>query len=168
MFATGTPISNTMCEMYVMQTYLQKETLEQMGLSHFDAWAANFGEVTTALELTVEGSGFRFKSRFNRFVNLPELMSMFREVADVQTAEMLNLNIPKLRGGKAIIVETEPDFYVKDLMQEMVERADRIRNGAVSPNEDNFLKITHEAKTSGNGRASAACGCAQQSGWKTE
>lgn len=92
-FATGTPISNTMCEMYVMQTYLQKETLEQMGLSHFDAWAANFGEVTTALELTVEGSGFRFKSRFNRFVNLPELMSMFREVADVQTAEMLNLNI---------------------------------------------------------------------------
>lgn len=72
-------ISNTMCEMYVMQTYLQKETLEQMGLSHFDAWAANFGEVTTALELTVEGSGFRFKSRFNRFVNLPELMSMFRE-----------------------------------------------------------------------------------------
>ena len=148
-FATGTPISNTMCEMYVMQTYLQKETLEQMGLSHFDAWAANFGEVTTALELTVEGSGFRFKSRFNRFVNLPELMSMFREVADVQTAEMLNLNIPKLRGGKAIIVETEPDFYVKDLMQEMVERADRIRNGAVSPNEDNFLKITHEARLLG-------------------
>lgn len=149
MFATGTPISNTMCEMYVMQTYLQKETLEQMGLSHFDSWAANFGEVTTALELTVEGSGFRFKSRFNRFVNLPELMSMFREVADVQTAEMLNLNIPKLRGGKAIIVETEPDFYVKDLMQEMVERADRIRNGAVSPNEDNFLKITHEARLLG-------------------
>ena len=148
-FATGTPISNTMCEMYVMQTYLQKETLEQMGLSHFDSWAANFGEVTTALELTVEGSGFRFKSRFNRFVNLPELMSMFREVADVQTAEMLNLNIPKLRGGKAIIVETEPDFYVKDLMQEMVERADRIRNGAVSPNEDNFLKITHEARLLG-------------------
>ncbi len=85
-FATGTPISNTMCEMYVMQLYLQKAALEEMGIYHFDSWAANFGEVTTALELTVEGSGFRFKSRFNKFTNLPELMNIFREVADVQTA----------------------------------------------------------------------------------
>ena len=84
-FATGTPVSNTMCELYVMQLYLQKEALEQMGIYHFDSWAANFGEVTTALELTVEGSGFRFKSRFNKFTNLPELMNIFREVADVQT-----------------------------------------------------------------------------------
>ena len=87
-FATGTPISNTMCEMYVMQLYLQKAALEEMGIYHFDSWAANFGEVTTALELTVEGSGFRFKSRFNKFTNLPELMNIFREVADVQTADM--------------------------------------------------------------------------------
>ena len=91
-FATGTPISNTMCEMYVMQLYLQKAALEEMGIYHFDSWAANFGEVTTALELTVEGSGFRFKSRFNKFTNLPELMNIFREVADVQTADMSCLN----------------------------------------------------------------------------
>ena len=83
-FATGTPVSNTMCELYVMQLYLQKEALEQMGIYHFDSWAANFGEVTTALELTVEGSGFRFKSRFNKFTNLPELMNIFREVADAE------------------------------------------------------------------------------------
>ena len=103
-FATGTPISNTMCEMYVMQLYLQKAALEEMGIYHFDSWAANFGEVTTALELTVEGSGFRFKSRFNKFTNLPELMNIFREVADVQTADMLDLDVPALRGGKPIIV----------------------------------------------------------------
>ena len=98
-FATGTPISNTMCEMYVMQYFLQREALEQMGIHHFDSWAANFGEVTTALELTVEGSGFRFKSRFNKFTNLPELMNIFREVADVQTSDMVDLDVPKVRGG---------------------------------------------------------------------
>ena len=126
-FATGTPISNTMCEMYVMQQYLQKQTLEEMGIYHFDSWAANFGEVTTALELTVEGSGFRFKSRFNKFVNLPELMNVFREVADVQTSDMLNLDVPDLRGGKPIIVESEPDWYVKQVMEDFVVRAERIR-----------------------------------------
>ncbi len=148
-FATGTPISNTMCEMYVMQLYLQKEALEQMGIYHFDSWAANFGEVTTALELTVEGSGFRFKSRFNKFTNLPELMNIFREVADVQTADMLELDVPALRGGKAIIVESEPDWYVKQVMENFVVRAERIRNGGVDPSEDNFLKITHEARLLG-------------------
>ena len=148
-FATGTPISNTMCEMYVMQLYLQKEALEQMGIYHFDSWAANFGEVTTALELTVEGSGFRFKSRFNKFTNLPELMNIFREVADVQTADMLELDVPTLRGGKAIIVESEPDWYVKQVMEDFVVRAERIRNGGVDPSEDNFLKITHEARLLG-------------------
>lgn len=148
-FATGTPISNTMCEMYVMQLYLQKEALEQMGIYHFDSWAANFGEVTTALELTVEGSGFRFKSRFNKFTNLPELMNIFREVADVQTADMLDLDVPALRGGKAIIVESEPDWYVKQVMEDFVVRAERIRNGGVDPSEDNFLKITHEARLLG-------------------
>ena len=118
-FATGTPISNTMCEMYVMQLYLQKAALEEMGIYHFDSWAANFGEVTTALELTVEGRGFRFKSRFNKFTNLPELMNIFREVADVQTADMLDLDVPALRGG------------------------------GVDPSVDNFLKITHEARLLG-------------------
>ena len=148
-FATGTPISNTMCEMYVMQLYLQKEALEQMGIYHFDSWAANFGEVTTALELTVEGSGFRFKSRFNKFTNLPELMNIFREVADVQTSDMLDLDVPALRGGKAMIVESEPDWYVKQVMEDFVVRAERIRNGGVDPSEDNFLKITHEARLLG-------------------
>ncbi|MHB8130777.1 MAG: helicase-related protein [Mobilitalea sp.] len=148
-FATGTPISNTMCEMYVMQLYLQKSSLEQMGIHHFDSWAANFGEVTTALELTVEGSGFRFKSRFNKFTNLPELMNIFRECADVQTADMLDLNVPKLKGGKYTIVESESDWYVKQVMEDFVVRAERIRNGGVDPSEDNFLKITHEARLLG-------------------
>ena len=148
-FATGTPISNTMCEMYVMQLYLQKAALEEMGIYHFDSWAANFGEVTTALELTVEGSGFRFKSRFNKFTNLPELMNIFREVADVQTADMLDLDVPALRGGKPIIVESEPDWYVKQVMENFVARAERIRGGGVDPSEDNFLKITHEARLLG-------------------
>ncbi|SFQ08943.1 Adenine-specific DNA methylase, N12 class [Lachnospiraceae bacterium XBB1006] len=148
-FATGTPISNTMVEMYVMQLYLQKVALEQMGIYHFDSWAANFGEVTTALELTVEGSGFRFKSRFNKFINLPELMTLFREVADVQTADMLELNVPALRGGKYIIVDSEPDEYVKFVMEDFVKRAERIRSGGIDPTEDNFLKITHEARLLG-------------------
>jgi len=148
-FATGTPISNTMCELYVMQTYLQKNALERMGIYHFDSWAANFGEVTTALELTVEGSGFRFKSRFNKFTNVPELMNIFREVADVQTADMLTLDVPTLRDGKYIIVESEPDWYVKQVMEDFVVRAERIRNGSVDPSVDNFLKITHEARLLG-------------------
>ena len=148
-FATGTPVSNTMCELYVMQLYLQKEALERMGIHHFDAWATNFGEVTTALELTVEGSGFRFKSRFNKFTNLPELMTTFREVADVQTADMLNLPVPGLRTGNYIIVDSEPDWYIKQVMEDFVARAERIRGGGVDPSVDNFLKITNEARLLG-------------------
>jgi N12 class adenine-specific DNA methylase len=148
-FATGTPISNTMCEMYVMQSFLQKDTLEQMGIYHFDSWAANFGEVTTALELTVEGSGFRFKSRFNKFTNLPELMNLFKEVADIQTRDMLDLDVPELRDGKYVIVESEPDWYTKMVMDQFVERAERIRGGGVDPSVDNFLKITHDARLLG-------------------
>lgn len=148
-FATGTPISNTMCEMYVMQSFLQKDTLEQMGIYHFDSWAANFGEQTTALELTVEGSGFRFKTRFNKFINLPELMNLYREVADIQTRDMLDLDVPSLRDDKYIIVESEPDWYVKEVMEDFVKRAERIRGGGVDPSEDNFLKITHEARLLG-------------------
>ena len=148
-FATGTPVSNTICEMYVMQLYLQKEALERMGIRHFDTWAANFGEVTTALELTVEGTGFRLKSRFNRFTNLPELMNTFRETADVITADMISLPVPTLRGGKPIIVNSEPGWFVKNVMEDFVVRAERIRNGNVDPREDNFLKITHEARLLG-------------------
>ncbi|MBR4026431.1 MAG: DEAD/DEAH box helicase family protein, partial [Lachnospiraceae bacterium] len=148
-FATGTPVSNSMCELYVMQRYLQKDALERMGIYHFDAWAANFGEVTTALELSVEGSGFRFKSRFNKFTNLPELMTLFKDVADVQTADMLSLPVPTLKGGKYNIVESEPDWYVKQVMEDFVVRAERIRNGTVDPTVDNFLKITGEARLLG-------------------
>jgi len=110
---------------------------------------SNFGEVTTALELTVEGSGFRFKSRFNKFTNLPELMNIFREVADVQTADMLNLEVPDLRDGKYVIVESEADWYVKQVMEDFVKRAEAIRGGGVNPSVDNFLKITHEARLVG-------------------
>ena len=148
-FATGTPVSNTMCELYVMQLYLQKKTLERMGIYHFDSWAANFGEVTTALELTVEGSGFKFKSRFNKFTNVPELMTSFREVADVQTPDMLNLPVPALKSGKPIIVESEPDWYVKQVMEDFAKRAEKIHAGGVDPRVDNFLKITGEARLLG-------------------
>ena len=148
-FATGTPISNTMCEMYIMQLYLQKETLERMGIYHFDSWATNFGEITTALELTVEGNGFRFKSRFNKFTNVPELMNIFKEVADVVTSDMIDLPVPKLREGKPIIVKSEPDWFVKQVMEEFVTRAEAIRDGGVDPSVDNFLKITHEARLLG-------------------
>lgn len=148
-FATGTPISNTMCEMYVMQLYLQKEEMEEMGIKHFDAWAANFGEVTTALELTVEGGGFRFRSRFNKFANVPELMTLFRKMADVQTSDVLDLDTPAIRGGKPIIIKSEPDWYVKEVMEDFVVRAERIRKGMVEPTTDNFLKITHEARLLG-------------------
>ena len=148
-FATGTPISNTMCEMYVMQLYLQKGEMERMGIHHFDAWAANFGEVTTALELTVEGTGFRFKSRFNKFTNLPELMNAFKEVADVVTPDMIKLPVPSLRGDKPAIVQSEPGWYVKRAMEDFAARAEKIRGGMVDPGVDNFLKITHEARLLG-------------------
>ena len=148
-FATGTPISNTMVEMYVMQQFLQKDTLEQLGIYHFDSWAANFGEQTTALELDATGSGFRFKTRFNKFTNLPELMNIFRETADIQTRDVLDLDTPELRDGKYIIVESEPDWYVKQVMETFVQRAEAIRGGRGDPKVDNFLKITHEARLLG-------------------
>lgn len=136
-------------ELYVMQLYLQKPLLEEMGIRYFDSWAMNFGEVTTALELTVEGKGFREKSRFNKFCNLPELMNTFKKVADIQTQDMLSLDTPSLRGGKPIIIESEADWYIKTVMDEFVERAEKIRQGKVSPDKDNFLKITHEARLLG-------------------
>lgn len=147
--ATGTPISNSMSELYVMQVFLQETRLKMKGIYNFDAWASNFGEVTTALELAPEGTGYRMRTRFNKFVNLPELMMMFREVADIILPEMLDIPKPKLKGGKYIIVESEASDYVRACMEEMVRRAEAIHNGFVNPREDNMLKITGEARLLG-------------------
>lgn len=146
-FATGTPISNTMCEMYVMQKYLQSDLLRDKQIYHFDAWAANFGEVVTSFEMSPEGKGYRQKTRFSKFTNLPELVTMFRMFADIQTADMLDyLDIPKLENGKYDVVEAEANDDIKACVEEFVERADAIRNGMVDPSEDNMLKICHDAK----------------------
>lgn len=146
-FATGTPISNTMCEMYLMQKYLQADLLKEKGLYHFDAWAANFGETVSAMELSPEGKGYREKTRFGKFTNLPELVTMFRCVADVQLQDQLPyLDIPKLKDGKYNIIESEPSEEIKSYIDSFVERADRIRNHNVDPSEDNMLKICHDAK----------------------
>lgn len=147
--ATGTPISNSMSELYVMQVFLQEMRLKMKEIYNFDAWASNFGEVTTALELAPEGTGYRMRTRFNKFVNLPELMMMFREVADIILPEMLDIPKPKLKGGKYIIVESEASDYVRACMEEMVKRAEAIHNGMVNPREDNMLKITGEARLLG-------------------
>ena len=148
-FATGTPVSNSMTELFVMQRYLQNHELRMLGFEHFDAWAANFGEIISSLELAPEGTGYRFKNRFARFTNIPELMVMFREIADIQLPEMLNLPVPKLREGKYNIVVSEPGEYIKDVMKEFADRADAIRNGNVDPSIDNMLKITNEARLLG-------------------
>lgn len=146
-FATGTPISNTMCEMYIMQKYLQADLLRDKGLAHFDAWAANYGEVVTSLELSPEGKGYRSKTRFSKFTNLPELVTSFRMCADIQTQSMLPfLNIPKLVDGKYDIVECEANDDIRDCVDSFVERARLVRNGGVDSKEDNMLKICHDAK----------------------
>lgn len=148
-FATGTAISNSMTELYILQLFLQESRLHQKGIYHFDAWASSFGEVTTALELAPEGTGYRMNTRFNKFVNLPELMQMFREMADMILPEMLEIEKPKLRGGKYIIVESEASDHVRECMDQMVERADRVRRGMVDPSQDNMREryvtaINHE------------------------
>lgn len=148
-FATGTPISNSMTEMYVMQRYLQPNTLKERGINHFDEWAANFGEVVSSLELAPEGTGYRIRNRFSKFTNLPELMSMFKNVADTQTADMLNLPVPRLKEDKYQLISSEPSEFVKKEMENYVLRAEAIRSGAVKPNQDNMLKITNEARLLG-------------------
>ncbi len=145
-FATGTPISNSMTEFYTMQRYLQPDVLEQLGLDSFDRWASTFGEITSSLEITPEGGSYQMKTRFSRFYNLPELMNTFNLVADIQTADMLNLDTPEIETGKAQIIALEPNEVQRELMDEFVERAERIRDGGVDPTEDNMLKLTHEAK----------------------
>ena len=143
-FATGTPISNTMAEMYTMQRYLAPKGLRAAGVEHFDAWAANFGEAVTSLELGPDGSGYRMHTRFAKFVNLPELLSMFRTFADVQTAEMLNLPRPVLEGGKPQITAAPASSELKDYVATLVERARNLKS--VDPSVDNMLKITGDGR----------------------
>jgi N12 class adenine-specific DNA methylase len=145
-FATGTPISNTMVEMYTMQRYLDPEGLKSRGLEHFDAWAATFGEVVDTMEISPDGAGLRPRSRFARFTNLPELQQMFRAFSDVQTAEMLNLPCPRLQGGKPIIVACPMSDEQHTLQQELVERYDRLRSQKVDPRVDNALAITTDGR----------------------
>lgn len=145
-FATGTPISNSMSEIFTMQKYLQPDVLEAYGVGHFDAWASTFGEIISSLEITPEGSGYQMKNRFAKFHNLPELMTMFNLVADIQTREMLKLPVPEVKTGKAQIIVTEPIQYQKDKVEELGNRAMAIRERVVTPDVDNMLKITNEAK----------------------
>jgi hypothetical protein len=145
-FATGTPISNSMVELYTMQSYLQREELEQLGLSHFDNWAAAFGEVIAALELAPSGQGFSVRERFAKFVNVPELMSMFCKTADIQTAEMLKLPVPEIEGGKPAVVAVEPSPELRAYTENLVKRAERIHNGEVTPDVDNMLCVTSDGR----------------------
>jgi N12 class adenine-specific DNA methylase len=145
-FATGTPISNTMMEMYTMQRFLDPEGLKIRGLEHFDAWAATFGEVIDTMEISPDGNGLRPRSRFARFTNLPELQQMFRAFSDVQTAEMLNLPRPRLEGGKPFIVACPMSEEQYTLQQELVERYDRLRSQKVDPRVDNALAITTDGR----------------------
>ena len=142
-FATGTPISNSMVEMYTMQKYLQYDALRRNGLVHFDAWASTFGETVTAIELAPEGSGYRSKTRFARFYNLPELMAMFKEVADIQTADMLNLPVPKANYHHVVL---KPSEHQKNLVASLSTRAERVRNKMVNSSEDNMLLITNDGR----------------------
>ncbi len=145
-FATGTPISNTMAEMFTMQRYLQMNTLRRNSLQHFDSWAGTFGEAVTSMELSPDGSGYRLQSRFARFVNVPELMQQFRQVADVQTAEMLKLPVPKLDQGRPITVSAPSSPELKRFVDQLVKRTEKIKNGRVDPRDDNMLKITTEGR----------------------
>lgn len=145
-FATGTPISNTMAELYTMQKYLQPELLEQYGLQSFDAWAANFGDIVSNLEVTPTGVGYRSKASFSEFSNIPELISMFSNVADIKLQKDLNLKVPVLEGGKPIITENERSDFAANYIAELIERADAISNGNVDPSDDNMLKVTNEGR----------------------
>ena len=142
-FATGTPVSNSMAEMYTMQRYLQYDTLESLELTHFDSWAAQFGETVTSMELKPEGKGFQQKTRFANFYNLPELMSVFMEVADIQTADMLNLPVPKANYETVVC---KPSEMQKNMVSSLADRADAVRGGAVDPSVDNMLLITNDGR----------------------
>ena len=145
-FATGTPVSNTMVELYTMQRYLQHDTLENLGMSHFDAWAANFGETATAMELAPEGSGYRARTRFSKFFNLPELMSIFKEVADIKTSDELNLPKPEVVYHNEV---SQPTEIQKALVKELSERATKVHSRQVDPSVDNMLAITNDGRKLG-------------------
>ncbi|WP_317856058.1 DEAD/DEAH box helicase family protein [Chakrabartyella piscis] len=142
-FATGTPVSNSMTELYTMMRYLQYNTLERLDLTHFDAWAANFGEKITAIELAPEGTGFRSKTRFAKFFNLPELINIWKEASDIQTADMLNLPVPKAIHETVV---TKPSEFQQEMVENLADRAEAVRNKDVEPNIDNMLKITSDGR----------------------
>ena len=142
-FATGTPVSYSMTELYTMMRYLQFDTLERNGHRHFDSWAADFGEKVSAMELKPEGTGFRSKTRFAKFYNLPELISIWKESADIQTADMLKLPVPK---AEQITVKTEPSKFQQEMVAELGDRADAVRNRQVAPSTDNMLRITSDGR----------------------
>ena len=149
LFATGTPVSNSMSEFYTMQRYLRPDLLAKAGLQTFDDWASNFGEVVSQLELKPAGDGYRTKRRFAKFNNLPELMRMYKEFADIKTAENLKLPVPDMIGGKPITIVAKPDEFQTAYIQELAERSERVHSGAVDSTVDNMLKITHEARLLG-------------------
>ena len=142
-FATGTPISNSMTELYTNMRYLQYDTLQRMGLGHFDSWASSFGETQTAIELAPEGTGYRAKTRFAKFYNLPELITLFKECADIQTPDMLNLPIPKAEYENVVL---QPSEHQKEMVASLAERAEAVRDRRVEPHEDNMLKITNDGR----------------------
>ena len=142
-FASGTPMSNSMCELYTMQRYLQPDRLKSEGLGFFDSWASNFGKTVTAVELSPEGKGFRTKTRFSKFHNLPELMSMFREIADIKTADQLNLNVPE---AEFIVSKVPASDAQKDMVDALSDRAKQVREKQVEPEEDNMLKIVNDGR----------------------
>ena len=142
-FATGTPVSNSMVELYTIMRYLQYDTLQKLHLGHFDSWAASFGETVTAIELSPEGTGYRAKTRFARFFNLPELISLFKESADVQTADMLNLPVPEAEYINEVL---KPSETQQEMVSSFADRAERVRNGNVDPRTDNMLKITNDGR----------------------
>ena len=145
-FATGTPISNSMTEMYTLMRYLQYNTLQQKGLTHFDAWASTFGETTTAIELAPEGTGYRARTRFAKFFNLPELMAMFKEAADIKTSDQLNLPVPQAKFETVVV---KPSEIQQDMVQALSERAAEVHSGSVDPSVDNMLKITSDGRKIG-------------------
>jgi N12 class adenine-specific DNA methylase len=145
-FSTATPIANTVCEMYIMQLYLQEELLREHKLDRFDAWAANFGREVTSIEVSPEGGGYRMHTRFCRFENVPELMRLFREVAEIRTKKMLNLPEPELAGGKHTIVSAKATDALREFVATLVKRAEAIRNGEVTPDVDNMLVVTSDGR----------------------
>ena len=145
-FATGTPVSNSMTELYTMQRYLQYDRLQELNMTHFDCWASRFGETVTALELAPEGTGYRARTRFSKFFNLPELMNLFKEVADIKTADQLNLPTPEVEYHNIVAQPTE---HQQEMVKTLSERASLVHSGTVDPSQDNMLKITSDGRKLG-------------------